>query len=93
MLQWILGEKRYVYITVSEASGGSFTIASSTYTVYNTSDESVVTSGTASVDNDTHMCSFLWQPETAGVFVAQFNYVIGLVEMSGRQVIEVKETM
>ena len=38
MLQWILGEKRYISITVSEASSESFTIASATYTIFDVNE-------------------------------------------------------
>lgn len=91
MLQWILGEKRYISIIVSEAYGEDFSITSATYTVFDVESEEVVVSGVATVDD--HACYTLWQPDEVGVYIAQFDYIIGLVQGSSRQVFEVRETM
>jgi len=49
------GEKRYVGMTVSRASGTAFTIQSATYNVLNSAGTSVDT-GSASVTDDTVFC-------------------------------------
>ena len=85
-MQWILGEKRYVHTTVSEGVA-----ASADCTVYDCEDESVVTSGVATVSGED--LYFLWQPSEAGIYVADFLYVIGSEELSNRQIVEVKETV
>jgi hypothetical protein len=92
MLTWRLGEKRYAYVEASSITTGvSFTITSSDYIIYNTSDESVVASGVASIQD--HIIYTLWQPSNAGVFVIKFSYIIGSETYSNEQVIEVKETV
>lgn len=90
-MQWVLGAERYVYTTVSSAGGEAFTISTATYEVFDASDESVVASGAATVQDATIF--FLWEPVEVGVFVARFNYFIGSEDFYSSQVIEVKETM
>lgn len=90
-MQWTLGANRYAYTTVSSSSGASFTISSATYEVFDTSDESLVDSGDASISGTTVYC--LWQPSSVGVYTVRFIYVIGSESFVSTQVIEVKETM
>jgi len=35
----------------------------------------------------------LWQPSEVGLFVVDFDYIIGAEIFTSRQIIEVKETM
>jgi len=88
---WYLGETKYFYVTVSSSSGSSFTISSAIYTIYNQSDDSLVTSGTGTVSDSTIYA--LWTPTATGVFVAVITYVINLETFTSSQTIRVKETM
>ena len=87
---WTLGEERYVYTSV-ESTVGAITIASSTYHVFDTADESVVVSGVATVSGQT--MSFLWEPSEVGNYLAQFAYIVDDETFKSSQVIEVRETM
>ncbi len=87
---WTLGEQRYVYTSV-ESTVGAITIASSTYSVFDTADETVVTSGLATISGQT--MSFLWEPDSSGNYLAQFAYIVDDETFKSSQVIEVRETM
>ena len=91
MLTWRLGEKRFAYVEATQLAGVSFSITSSDYTIYDTSDGSAVASGVASIQD--HIVYTLWQPSNSVVFVVKFEYVIGSETFSNSQVIEVKETV
>jgi hypothetical protein len=91
MLTWRFGEKRYVYSEVTSVLSQSFTISSATYIIYNCSNESVVDSGSASIQD--HIVYKIWEPTTSGTFVVKFEYTIGSEVFSSSQVIEVKETV
>lgn len=91
MKPWTIGEKRYAYAIVSSASGVPVTISGANYTVYDTSDESVVVSGVAGIQEQTLYC--LWQPDESGVFVVDFDYIVGYETFTARQVVEVRETI
>jgi len=88
MKPWTIGEKRYAYAVVSSAP---LTISGVTYTIYDTEDESVVASGVGGVQDQTVHC--LWQPDEIGVYVIDFDYVVGQETFTSRQVVEVKETI
>ncbi len=87
---WTLGEQRYVYASVVSTSG-DITIASATYSIFDTADETVVTSGIATISGQT--ISFLWLPGEAGNYLAQFAYIVDDETFKSSQVIEVRETM
>lgn len=89
MIHWVLGEKKYVYTLVESST--PVTIASASYQVFDTSDESVVANGVASITGQTVYC--LWEPSETGVYTVRFNYIIGLRTFAANQVIEVKDTM
>ncbi len=85
-MQWVLGEKRYVY-TVASADGSS----DLSYEIFDTSDETVVASGSADVSGAT--ISFLWEPTVVGVYVARTTYTLNAEDIISSQVVEIKETM
>ncbi len=87
---WTLGEQRYIYTSVSSTTG-VITIASATYSVFDTADETVVTSGIATISGET--LSFLWLPDESGNYLAQFAYIVDDETFKSSQVIEVRETM
>lgn len=87
MYKWVLGENRYASVT-NIISG---TPTSGLYTIYDVSDESIVTSGTASIQLQTISC--LWEPNDVGIYVVDFSYHIGAETYNLRQTIEVKETI
>jgi hypothetical protein len=89
MLAWVLGEKRYVYTQITASV--PVLISGVSYEIFDISDESVVASGVASISNQIVYC--LWQPEEVGVYVTQFDYIIGEESFTSSQVIEVKETI
>jgi len=86
-----LGENRNIYIVVSSASNLAFTIESAYYTVFSAVDESVVASGVASIEDYTVYAT--WQPSVTGIYVVDFNYVIGDESITSRQVVHVRETL
>jgi len=88
---WVLGEKRDVSAVVSVAIGADPVISSATYEVFDTSDESIVASGSASVSN--LIVYFLWQPSDVGNYVARIYYNILDEKYTSSQVIEVRETL
>ncbi len=88
---WHLGEKRYIYTSVTSSSEDAFIVSSATYEVYDTSDDSLVISGNATIDY--HTIYTLWEPTEVGIFICKFDYVIGTETYSSTQVIEVKETI
>lgn len=91
MNTWVLGETRNVYTQVIASLGSDPTISSATYKVFDTSNENVVASGDASI-NDL-IVYFLWEPTDVGVYVARINYVVLEEDYVSDQVIEVKETI
>lgn len=90
IIPWYIGETRNVYVSVSSTTG-SITISSATYTIYDTSDNSIVDSGEAGITSQVLYCS--WTPTEVGNFVVDFDYTVGSETHTSRQVIEVKETM
>lgn len=88
---WVIGENRYVYTYVYTAAGDTLTISSANYTVYDTSDESTIASGVATIQNQ-YIYS-LWAPTETGIYVVDFDYVIGSETFTARQVIEARETL
>jgi len=86
-----LGEKSYVYAEVSAATGVTFTISSVKYTIYKCSDDSVVDSGVGGVSD--HLVYALWEPSETGLFVVDFDYVVGSETRTSRQVVEVTKTI
>ena len=89
--KWYLGANRYVFTQVYTESGEDLTINSSTYSIYDTSDESIVASGLATVQDQIIFC--LWEPSEIGIYVVDFDYVIGDETFTSRQVVEVTETL
>jgi len=91
MNTWVLGERRNVFTLVDAALGEDPTISGAVYEVFDTSDESIVNSGDATVSE--LIVYFLWEPSVVGTYVARINYTIGSELYTSNQVIEVKETM
>ena len=89
-LPWYIGETKYAYSLVSAATGTPV-ISSGVYTIYDIEDESIVASGIAGISGTTLYC--LWTPEESGIYVVDFDYVVGQETHTSRQVVEVKETM
>lgn len=87
---WNLGEKRYIYASVT-STAGAVVISAALYQVFDTADETVVISGVATISGQ--ILSFLWEPSEEGRYVAQFDYDIGSETFKSSQVIEVRETM
>lgn len=88
---WYVGETRYASSVVSSLIGASFVIDSATYSIIDTSDDSVVASGVANVNS--HTIYILWTPAEVGTFVVDFSYIIGVETFSSRQVIDIRETL
>ena len=91
MNTWVLGEKKNVYAQVSAALGTDPVISDATYEVFDSSDETVVASGSASVSD--LIVYFLWEPTEVGVYVARIKYTIVDEDYYSDQVLDVKETM
>lgn len=86
-----LGETSFVYTEVSSIAGAIFTISSSTYTIYDCSDDSIVVTGNALIND--HIVYALWTPIKIGTYVVNFDYVVGSETRTSRQVIEITETL
>ena len=91
MSNFIIGERRYVYTAVTSSTDEDFTISSASYSIYDASDNSLVSSGTATVFNNNIYT--LWTPENYGIFVVEFLYEVGSEVFSSRQIIEVNNTI
>jgi len=85
MESWIFGEKRIISAPIS------VTVSGATYEVFDALDDSIVSSGDASVGDSS--VSFLWEPLETSIYVARISYITGNEKYSYDQVIEIRETM